>query len=179
MDATASLMAMEASYFETRQTGNLMAVLSCGCSSVRGHCFGFIYFDDSYPYHIRNCLFDNDLDVSHTCTNFGNPTTPCDSNGRVVFTRVQRRYCKQRESTGGIVSILENVLSGIVTVQAYNASNFELSRVESESGEYRDQAIHAANLRNRFIPESMLLRAYLSPYWFLLEDGLWSRARLQ
>ena len=44
------------------------------------------------------------------------------------------------------------MLSGIVTVQAYNASNFELSRVESESGEYRDQAIHAANLRNRFIP---------------------------
>ncbi|MEC7706446.1 MAG: ABC transporter ATP-binding protein [Candidatus Thermoplasmatota archaeon] len=55
-------------------------------------------------------------------------------------------------STGGIVSILENVLSGIVTVQAYNAGGFELSRVESESGEYRDQAIHAANLRNRFIP---------------------------
>ena len=67
-------------------------------------------------------------------------------------TRVQRRYRKQRESTGGIVAILENVLAGIVTVQAYNASDFERSRVESESGDYRDQAIHAANLRNRFIP---------------------------
>ena len=34
MDATASLMAMEASYFETRQTGNLMAVLSADVAQL-------------------------------------------------------------------------------------------------------------------------------------------------
>ena len=36
MDATASLMAMEASYFETRQTGNLMAV-SVSYTHLRAH----------------------------------------------------------------------------------------------------------------------------------------------
>ena len=40
-------------------------------------------------------------------------------------TRVQRKYRKQRESTGGIVAILENVLSGITVVQAYNATDYE------------------------------------------------------
>ena len=34
MDATTSLMAMEASYFETRQTGNLMAVLSADVAQL-------------------------------------------------------------------------------------------------------------------------------------------------
>ena len=34
MDATKSLMAMEASYFETRQTGNLMAVLSADVAQL-------------------------------------------------------------------------------------------------------------------------------------------------
>ena len=67
-------------------------------------------------------------------------------------TRVQRKYRKQRESTGGIVAILENVLSGITVVQAYNAKDFEGSRIETQSGNYRDMAIQAAFIRNRFIP---------------------------
>ena len=67
-------------------------------------------------------------------------------------TRVQRKYRQQRESTGGIVAILENVLSGITVVQAYNASDFERIRIERQSGNYRDQAIQAAFIRNRFIP---------------------------
>jgi len=152
MDATASLMAMEASYFETRQTGNLMAVLSADVAQLED------IVSDSSTSMIRILIT--------FATSFGimawmSPTLALILGIPLLLiipmvvwfsTRVQRRYRKQRESTGGIVSILENVLSGIVTVQAYNASGFELSRVESESGEYRDQAIHAANLRNRFIP---------------------------
>ena len=152
MDATASLMAMEASYFETRQTGNLMAVLSADVAQLED------IVSDSSTSMIRIIIT--------FATSFGimawmSPTLALILGIPLLLiipmvvwfsTRVQRRYRKQRESTGGIVSILENVLSGIVTVQAYNAGGFELSRVESESGEYRDQAIHAANLRNRFIP---------------------------
>jgi ABC-type multidrug transport system, ATPase and permease components len=39
MEATASLMAMEASYFETRQSGNLMSVLSADVAQFGGHRF--------------------------------------------------------------------------------------------------------------------------------------------
>jgi|TARA_B100001540_G_scaffold3206_1_gene3012 ATP-binding cassette subfamily B protein len=152
MDATASLMAMEASYFETRQTGNLMAVLSADVAQLED------IVSDSSTSMIRILItfataFSIMIWMSPTLALIlGIPLLLVIPMVVWFSTRVQRRYRKQRESTGGIVSILENVLSGIVTVQAYNASNFELSRVESESGEYRDQAIHAANLRNRFIP---------------------------
>ncbi|SVA63670.1 uncharacterized protein METZ01_LOCUS116524, partial [marine metagenome] len=152
MDATTSLMAMEASYFETRQTGNLMAVLSADVAQLED------IVSDSSTSIIR-------IIITFT-TAFGimfwmSPTLALILGIPLILvipmvvwfsTRVQRRYRKQRESTGGIVAILENVLAGIVTVQAYNAGDFERSRVESESGDYRDQAIHAANLRNRFIP---------------------------
>ena len=67
-------------------------------------------------------------------------------------TRVQRKYRKQRESTGGIVAILENVLTGVTVVQAYNAKEFESDRIGRQSGDYRDAAIQAAFIRNRFIP---------------------------
>ena len=79
-------------------------------------------------------------------------------------TRVQRKYRKQRESTGGIVAILENVLSGITVVQAYNATAFERERIDGQSGDYRDQAIQAAFIRNRFIPGFHMLQEFHSDF---------------
>lgn len=67
-------------------------------------------------------------------------------------TRVQRKYRQQRESTGDITAVLENVISGISVVQAYNAQDWESKRVDRESTAYRDQAIGASRDRNRFLP---------------------------
>ena len=67
-------------------------------------------------------------------------------------TRVQRKYRKQRESTGDITAVLENLISGISVVQAYNAQDWESERVNRESAAYRDQAIGASQDRNRFVP---------------------------
>jgi len=152
MDATKSLMEMEASYFETRQTGNLMSVLSADVAQLED------VISDSSTSIIRI--------VTTFITAFGilfwmSPTLSIILFAPLVLivpmviwfsTRVQRKYRKQRESTGGIVAILENVLSGITVVQAYNATAFERERIEGQSGDYRDQAIQAAFIRNRFIP---------------------------
>ena len=70
----------------------------------------------------------------------------------VWFSTRYSASIESRESTGGIVAILENVLSGITVVQAYNAKEFERSRIDIQSGNYRDMAIQAAFIRNRFIP---------------------------
>ena len=67
-------------------------------------------------------------------------------------TSVQRKYRKQRESTGDIHAVLENLISGISVVQAYNAQSWETNRVARESGSYRDQAMSASKDRNRFVP---------------------------
>ena len=152
MDATKSLMEMEASYFETRQTGNLMSVLSADVAQLED------VISDASTSIIRI--------VTTFITAFGilfwmSPTLSIILFAPLVLivpmviwfsTRVQRKYRKQRESTGGIVAILENVLSGITVVQAYNATAFERERIDGQSGDYRDQAIQAAFIRNRFIP---------------------------
>ncbi len=171
MDATTSLMAMEASYFETRQTGNLMSVLSADIAQLED------IVSDASTSIIR-------IAITFTAA-FGIMYWMSPTLALILFvplvlvipmvvwfsTKVQRRYRKQRESTGGIVAILENVLSGITVVQAYNATDFERSRVERESGDYRDQAILAANLRNRFIP-GIYVVAGLS-FGLLVSAGGW------
>ena len=152
MDATKSLMEMEASYFETRQTGNLMSVLSADVAQL------------------EDVISDASTSIIRIVTTFitafvilfwMSPTLSIILFAPLVLivpmviwfsTRVQRKYRKQRESTGGIVAILENVLSGITVVQAYNATAFERERIDGQSGDYRDQAIEAAFIRNRFIP---------------------------
>jgi len=152
MDATKSLMEMEASYFETRQTGNLMSVLSADVAQL------------------EDVISDASTSIIRIVTTFitafvilfwMSPTLSIILFAPLILivpmviwfsTRVQRKYRKQRESTGGIVAILENVLSGITVVQAYNATAFERERIEGQSGDYRDQAIQAAFIRNRFIP---------------------------
>ena len=152
MDATKSLMNMEASYFETRQTGNLMSVLSADVAQLED------IISDSTTSIIR---IVTTLSAAFCILFWMSPTLCMILFGPLFMivpmviwfsTRVQRKYRQQRESTGGIVAILENVLSGITVVQAYNASDFERIRIDGQSGNYRDQAIQAAFIRNRFIP---------------------------
>ena len=152
MDATDSLMAMEASYFENRQTGNLMSVLSADVAQLED------IISDASTSMIRL--------IMTFATAFGIMFWMSPTLALILFvpltliipmvvwfsTRVQRKYRRTRESTGGIVAILENVLSGITVVQAYNATSFESSRIGRQSGDYRDQSISAASVRNRFIP---------------------------
>ncbi len=152
MDATRSLMTMEASYFETRQTGNLMSVLSADVAQLED------IISDASTSIIRIIIT---FSTAFLIMFWMSPKLALILFVPLVLiipmvvwfsTRVQRKYRKQRESTGGIVAILENVLSGITVVQAYNAKEFETSRIENQSGSYRDMAIQAAFIRNRFIP---------------------------
>ena len=152
MDATNSLLNMEASYFESRQTGNLMSVLSADVAQLED------IISDASTSIIRIIITFSTAFIimfwmsSKLALILFTPLLVIIPMVVWFSTRVQRKYRKQRESTGGIVAILENVLSGITVVQAYNAKNFEASRIDRRSGEYRDLAIQAAFIRNRFIP---------------------------
>ncbi|MGY8703050.1 MAG: ABC transporter ATP-binding protein [Candidatus Poseidoniales archaeon] len=171
MDATESLMAMEASYFETRQTGNLMAVLSADVAQLED-----IISDASTSIIRITITFATAFSIMFWMS----PTLALILFAPLFLivpmvvwfsTRVQRKYRKTRESTGGIVAILENVLSGITVVQAYNATDFESSRIGRQSGDYRDQSIDAALVRNRFIP-GIYIVAGLS-FGLLVSAGGW------
>jgi ATP-binding cassette subfamily B protein len=140
MDATRSLIAMEASYYDQRQTGQIMSVLSSDVNQLED-----VVSDSStfiilvlMSWKLAAVLFGPILFIVPAVYWFS--------------TRVQRKYRKQRESTGDIHAVLENLISGIAVVQAYNAEEWEADRVAAESGSYRDQAMGASKDRNRFIP---------------------------
>ena len=152
MDATKSLIAMEASYYDMRQTGQIMSVLSSDVNQLED------VVSDSSTSIIRIVvtfltafLILVLMSWKLAIILFG----PIILIVPIVYwfsTSVQRKYRKQRESTGDITAVLENLISGIAVVQAYNAEKWEANRVDRESGAYRDQAIGASQDRNRFIP---------------------------
>jgi ATP-binding cassette subfamily B protein len=152
MDATKSLIAMEASYYDMRQTGQIMAVLSSDVNQLED------VVSDSSTSIIRIIMTFFTAFVILVVMSwklvavlFG----PILLIIPIVFwfsTTVQRKYRKQRESTGDIHAVLENLISGISVVQAFNAQDWEANRVSRESGSYRDQAMAASKDRNRFVP---------------------------
>ena len=152
MDATRSLIAMEASYYDLRQTGQIMSVLSSDVNQledvVADSSTSIIRIVVTFGFAFLILL---SMSWKLAAVIFG-PLTFIIPLVYWFSTRVQRRYRKQRESTGGITSVLENLISGIAVVQAYNAQTWEADRVQRESGEYRDQAIGASQDRNRFLP---------------------------
>ncbi len=152
LDATKSLIDMEASYYDLRQTGQLMSVLSADVNQL------------------EDVISDASTSIIRIIVTFGTAflilVLMSWKLAAVLFapllliiplvylfsTRVQRKYRQQRESTGDITAVLENVISGISVVQAYNAQEWEANRVDEESTAYRDQAIGASRDRNRFLP---------------------------
>jgi ATP-binding cassette subfamily B protein len=143
---------MEASYYDMRQTGQIMSVLSSDVNQLED------IVSDSSTSIIRIVVtfagaFFILLSMSWKLAGilFG----PIVLIVPIVYwftTSVQRKYRKQRESTGDIHAVLENLISGISVVQAYNAQSWETNRVARESGSYRDQAMSASKDRNRFVP---------------------------
>ncbi len=71
---------------------------------------------------------------------------------RYFATRVQPQYRKTRKAVGEISGILENNLQGIGVIQAYTAEKSLLAKVAGRSREYRDAAIAAERERAFFIP---------------------------
>ena len=152
MDATKSLIAMEASYYDMRQTGQIMSVLSNDVNQLED------VVADSSTSIIRIAVTFLTAFVILALTSWklaGVLFGPLILIVPLVYwfsTRVQRKYRKQRESTGDITAVLENLISGISVVQAYNAQDWESDRVDRESASYREQAIGASQDRNRFVP---------------------------
>jgi ATP-binding cassette subfamily B protein len=152
MDATRSLIAMEASYYDMRQTGQIMSVLSSDVNQledvVSDSSTSIIRIVVTFLTAFLILVF---MSWKLAIVLFG----PIILIVPIVYwfsTSVQRKYRRQRESTGDITAVLENLISGIAVVQAYNAEAWEAKRVERESGSYKEQAMEASKDRNRFVP---------------------------
>jgi len=152
MAAFSSLLKMEIRYFEDRQTGDIMAVLSADVNQLEN------FLSDASTSMIRIVItfttaFFILLWISWKLTIIlFVPITIILPLIYFFSTRVQRKYRESRQSFGDINAVLANNISGMGVVQAYNAEEYEWKRVGGESSAYMDHAIGATVERTKFLP---------------------------
>ena len=146
------LQALDVAFFEDRQAGDLMAVLSNDVDNLEN------FFAEATTSMVRIAItfvgiygFLVWLDWRLALLLFA-PLPFAVVAVRFFATKVAPQYRRARKAVGAINSILENNLQGIGVIQAYTAEAQQQRRVERQSAEYRDAAIAAARERARFIP---------------------------
>ena len=152
MAAFDSLIKMEIRYFEDRQTGDIMSVLSADVNQLEN------FLSDASTSMIRIVITFS--------TAFAILVWMSWKLALILFipiviimpliyffsTRVQKKYRESRQSFGDINAVLSNNISGMGVVQAYNAEIYEANRVGKESSSYKDHAIGATVERTKFLP---------------------------
>lgn len=143
---------LDVSYFESRQTGDIMAVLAGDVDNLER------FFSDTLTSIVRlvitfagvyGILFWLDWRLALLLLA---PMPMAIWAVRFFATQVAPRYRRARQAVGDINAILENNLQGMNVIQAYSAQDHQTSRIRLRSEEYRDAATRAAWERARFIP---------------------------
>ena len=146
------LQKLEAAFFEERQAGELMSVLSNDVDNLEN------FLSDATTSIVRivitfvgtyGILFW--LDWRLALLLFV-PLPLVVMVVRFFATSIQPRYRAARQAVGDINSIIENNLQGMGVIQAYTAEDAQAAQVGRRSEEYRDAAIGAAFERAKFIP---------------------------
>jgi ATP-binding cassette, subfamily B, bacterial len=146
------LQRLDISYFEERQTGDIMAVVSSDVDNLENFLadastsivrititflgtYGFLIWLD---WRLALLLFI--------------PLPFAVVAVRFFATKVQPQYRRAREAVGAVSSILENNIQGIGVIQAYTSEETQAVRIRRQSREYRDAAVSAARERAKFVP---------------------------
>ncbi len=152
VDLYTHVQKLDVSYFESRQTGDIMAVLAGDVDNLER------FFSDTSTSIVRllitftgiyGILFWLDY---HLALLLLAPMPIAIWAVRFFATRVAPQYRKARQAVGDINAILENNLQGMNVIQAYSAQDHQTGRIRQRSEEYRDAAINAARERARFVP---------------------------
>lgn len=152
MAAFDSLIKKEIRYFEDRQTGDIMSVLSADVNQLEN------FLSDASTSMIRIVItFTAALAILawmswKLAMILFLPITIIMPLIYFFTTRVQKKYRESRQSFGDINAVLSNNISGMGVVQAYNAQAYEAERVSGESSSYKDHAIGATVERTKFLP---------------------------
>lgn len=162
---------LDVSYFESRRTGDVMAVLASDVDNLER------FFADTSTSIVRliitfagvyGILFWLDY---HLALLLLVPAPLAVWAVRFFATRVSPQYRRARQAVGEINAILENNLQGMNVIQAYSAQVYQTERIREHSKEYRDAAVRASWERARFIP--LLYAVAGSAYALLIGLGGW------
>jgi ATP-binding cassette, subfamily B, bacterial len=146
------LQRLDISYFEERQTGDIMAVVSNDVDNLEN------FLADASTSIVRIAItflgtygFLIWLDWRLALLLFV-PLPFAVAAVRFFATKVQPQYRRAREAVGAVSSLLENNIQGIGVIQAYTSEEVQSQRIREQSGEYRDAAVSAALVRAKFVP---------------------------
>jgi ATP-binding cassette, subfamily B, bacterial len=146
------LQRLDVAYFEERQAGDIMSVLSSDVDNLENFLADattsivrlVVTFVGTYAFLLwldwrLALLLLAPLPIGVLVV-------------RVFVRRIQPQYRRSRKAVGDMNALLENNLQGIPVIQAYTAEAHQEERMQVRSGEYRDAAVQAAVIRTRFIP---------------------------
>ncbi len=152
LDAYAHLQKLELSFFEERNTGGLMSILSDDINQLER-------FLDGGANEV--------LQVTTTVIIIGGaffilaPSVawmamlpmPFILWGSIAFqNRLAPRYADVREKVGLLNGQLSNNLGGITTIKSFTTEDYEQKRIAAESEKYRQSNRHAIALSAAFVP---------------------------
>lgn len=152
LDLYGHLQTLDLTYFEDRQTGDIMSVIVNDVDTLERFLtdsstsiirlavtfigvYGYLFY---LEWRLAVLLFVP-LPIAMFAV-------------RHFVTRVQPRYRAARRAVGAIASMLENNVSGMGVIQAYTAEDRLLAAVAERSAGYRDEVIAAEAERARFLP---------------------------
>ncbi|PSG97779.1 multidrug ABC transporter ATP-binding protein [Thermoplasmatales archaeon SW_10_69_26] len=171
-DAYAAMQELEVSFFDERQTGELMSVLNNDVNQLER------FLKHGLNMGFRIVVLIGGMAAVMFLLNWQLALIPLlfiPALGLASFWFVDRIYPKYqavRSAVGELNSRLENNLGGIEVVKAYRREPFERERVEEASEGYRDAQWDAITTRIRFFPALRLLTAsgFLATFFV---GGLW------
>ncbi len=165
------LQKLDFSFFDERQTGDLMSVLSNDVDNLEN------FLSDATTSMVRIAVtFAGTLAVLlfldwRLAFLLFLPLPFAFLAIRFFVTRVHPQYRRARRAVGDMNAILENNIQGMGVIQAYTAQTDQSKRINRQSSEYRDAAVAAAGERARFIP--LIYAIAGTSYATLIGGGAW------
>ncbi|WP_459192971.1 ABC transporter ATP-binding protein [Halosimplex sp. J119] len=179
VDAYDAMQRRELSFFDDKQTGEVMSILNNDVNQLEG------FLTNSLNQGIGIVFRVGGMGAAMLLINWRLgivPTVIIPALGYASYVFVRRihpKYQEVRSSVGQLNSQLENNLGGIEVVKSYTTERFETDRVEESSREYLDAQWDAITTRIAFWPTLRLVTAagytatfLVGGYWVMVNRGI-------
>ncbi|MBK9521762.1 MAG: ABC transporter ATP-binding protein [Rhodocyclaceae bacterium] len=143
---------LELAYFERNRTGNLLAILNEDINQMERFLNGGI--NDLIQVFVGSLMVGAVFFALTSQLAFlALVPVPAILYGAFWFqARLAPRYTAVRESAGALATRLNNNLSGIATIKAYAAEDFEAAHIAQDSNNYRAMNANAIRLSAAITP---------------------------
>ena len=179
VDAYDAMQRRELSFFDDRQTGEVMSILNNDVNQLEGFLTNSLNTGIGIVFRVGGMGLVM-LAINWRLGIIPTIVIPVLAYASYVFVnRIHPKYQTVRSTVGRLNSQLENNLGGIEVVKSYAMETFETDRVEAASREYLDAQWDAISTRIKFWPTLRLVTAagytatfLIGGYWVMANRGV-------